>query len=101
MKLYIAGPITGIDNYLENFDDAAVRLVEKGYEVASPTWFSAQGEMLGWTWHDYMKATIQMMLNCDGVAYLDGWEKSKGTTIEVKLANKLNMEVNHLEDWLL
>lgn len=99
MKLYIAGPITGIENYLENFDKAAVELVNKGFEVASPTWFSAQGEMLGWDWNTYMKATIQMMLNCDGVALLPGWDNSRGAAIERELAERLGMKIKALSEW--
>ena len=101
MKLYIAGPITGIENYRENFDQAAVQLVDKGYEVASPTWFDLQGQMLEWTWNDYMKATIQMMLNCDAVAYLPGFEASKGSVMEIELAKRLGMDVQPLEEWLV
>lgn len=99
MKIYVAGPITGVEGYRQNFEKACEYLVDEGYEVASPTWFDAQGEMLQWGWNEYMRATIQMMLNCDGVALLDGWEKSKGAQVEVDLANKIGIPVHDLTDW--
>lgn len=99
MKLYIAGAITGVENYRHHFEKAAEYLVDEGYDVASPTWFDAQGEMLQWGWNEYMRATIQMMLNCDGVALLDNWVDSKGAKVEVDLANNVGIEVRPWNEW--
>lgn len=41
----------------------------------------------------WMKHNIRMLRSCDaiGVLKIDGWEKSEGVAIEMKLASKLNL----------
>jgi len=100
VKLYIAGPITGVDNHQVNFDKAATTLVERGFEVANPCWLDDQGAACGWGWEDYMKATLTMMLACDGVALIEGWERSKGAALEIQVANGVGMPVHDVTAWL-
>lgn len=58
MKLYIAGPMTGLPEFnYPAFMDAERRLIAAGYEIENP---AAPGQVDGWTWQDYMKRGIDV-----------------------------------------
>ena len=40
-----------------------------------------------------------MLDGCDSVATLHGWEKSRGATLEVHVAQALGMQVESVEWW--
>ncbi len=87
MKLYLAGPITGVPDYRERFARAADELRAMGHEVVNP---AAEPEVDGWTWADYMRRALRMMLGCDGIALMEGWLGSKGARLEAYLATVLD-----------
>lgn len=91
MKVYISGPMTGMENLNRAaFLTAAEQLQRRGYEPVNP----AEVELaLGATWSDYMRADLKLLMDCDAVAVLDGWRRSKGAKLEVHIAEKLGMLV--------
>ena len=97
MKLYISGPITGVSNYQENFIKAEAVLKRAGYEVINPCVVVLAENA---TWEAYMKADIPLMLTCDGVAVLPGWEDSTGARLEVDIAQRLNMPIKDVYGWI-
>lgn len=97
MKLYIAGPITGIKDFEVVFADAHEQLLAVGHEVENPC--DNEDSSQDYSWEDYMKMGLMQMLACDGVAVLPDWEKSRGATIEVELAEKLGYPVKTVEEW--
>lgn len=52
----------------------------------------------------WLAATQQLMLNCDAVVLVDGWERSHGTRAEVVAARQAGIPVfehlRDLEDWV-
>jgi hypothetical protein len=48
-------------------------------------------------WHEAMKRCIGQLVQCDGVALLRGWQQSRGATLELKLAQEMNIPVVHVE----
>lgn len=88
MKLYLSGAITGIDNYKKIFDSYEQILSNQGYDVVNPAKIDL-GE--GATWEQYMKIDLKMMLDCDIIAMIPGWENSGGAKIEKELAEKLGL----------
>ena len=48
-------------------------------------------------WHKAMRACIQRLMMCDGIALLQGWQNSKGANIELKLASDLHIPVVYIE----
>ena len=89
MKIYIAGPITGVIDYKRRFQAAERRLKRMGHTVINPALLP---EGLGNT-EDYMKICYPMIDSCDAVYVLDGWRESKGACLEVKHAEAESKKV--------
>lgn len=52
------------------------------------------------TWLDFMRLDIKMLMDCDAVAMLDGWQDSRVAVIECRLAESLGFRVKPLADFL-
>ena len=96
MKIYLAGPMRGIEEYnFPRFREAAEQLRGRGYEVVSPheldeaEWELA--EQIELTTKAYMRRDLPLMLDCDGVVVLEGWTASKGALIEWTVAIQCGM----------
>jgi hypothetical protein len=112
LRLYVAGPMTGLPgrNY-DAFRTATRELTDTGYTAIDPSEIDALHEFENarqgckvcrrgtHSWHWYMKRAIGMMVSCDGVATLPGWENSKGAKAEVELALMLEMPVASVDTW--
>jgi hypothetical protein len=97
MKLYISGPMTGMPELnFPAFHAAAKELRERGYEVCNPAEKNEEANP-DMQWIDYMRLDIKMLMDCDGVAYLPGWENSRGAKIEIELALSLGLPVRPYE----
>ena len=96
MRLYIAGPMTGHEDYnYEAFNDAEKLLKSVGYEVLNP---ARQG--YGKEYHEYLELAIADVFACDGIALLPHWEHSPGAKAEVALADALKKDASELGIWL-
>lgn len=103
MKLYVAGPMSGLPDWnYPAFAEAAKALRVAGYMVENPGegYEGTEGTVDGWTWEDYLRRALRQMLTCEAVALLDGWESSKGARLEVATAEALSMPVRSVEEWL-
>ncbi len=100
MKIYLAGPMTGIKDYnYPAFNAEAARLRALGYTVENP----AQNPACD-SWEGYMKQAICQLVKCDSVAFLPGWSNSRGALIERALAFDLKIPVcaaNEVTDFCL
>lgn len=100
-KLYIAGKMTGMPEFnFPAFHEAAAELRAAGYEVQNP----AEGEHnrdLTKPWNFYMRHDIRMLLDCDGLALLEGWSGSKGAQLEYHIATAIEMPALPVEKWIL
>lgn len=80
-RVYISGPITGVDNYEENFKKMATSLTGLGYEVINPAAFNdALPNTL--SYEEYLKFDLSLLNMCDTICLLKGWEKSLGANRE-------------------
>lgn len=113
MKLYIAGPMTGYPDYnFANFDRVAKLLREKGFMVINPAEidrvYGYTEEILRTMSDREVKGIMKLIVmrdilaifECDGIALLEGWEHSKGTQVEIALANLLNIPVKPYSQWI-
>lgn len=91
MKIYIAGPMSGIQDFnYPAFHAEAKRLRDLGHEVENP----AENPVppCG-SWTGYMRMALRQLVDCECVALLPGWTDSKGAVIEYNLAQALEMPV--------
>jgi hypothetical protein len=96
-KVYISGPMTGYPEYNRPaFSAAADYLRDRGYEPVNP----AEVELgPGATWEQYMREDLKLLMDCEAVVLLPGWEKSRGATLEASIAGRLGMTVRPLEEF--
>ena len=113
MKIYIAGPITGMPNHNEQaFADAERRLRENGEDPVNPftianrlstVYGEIQKSFDALYSNPYSKESelarrmidmdIKELSKCDAIYLLPGWRKSKGTLNELQHARKLGLAV--------
>lgn len=93
-RIYIAGPMTGLDNYnREAFIEAARQIATKTNLIPVHTAWVRDGL----DWEEYMELAQDMLSLCDLVCVLPGHMESKGAQIEVKLARDAGMPVIELD----
>ena len=94
MKIYIAGPMTGLpDCNREAFNRAATILESQGHVVLNPAILPD-----GLEHHEYMEICISMLMVCERVVLLPGWEKSKGAVIERFYAEQFKLDIKYWGD---
>ena len=95
-KVYISGPITGRDltECKVDFNSAELWLTGLGYDVINPMSYDTIEDG---TWEDYMKKDLKMLLDCDYIYMLDGWEKSRGARLEYNVACDVGIELLSLD----
>ena len=79
--VYIAGPITGVENYRETFKQAEEDLEALGYIPLNPA-----NLPVGMTNADYARIDLAMLGCADAILLLEGWTKSNGALLEEKYA---------------
>jgi hypothetical protein len=98
MKLYIAGPMSGLPQHnFPAFFAAAEKLRAMGHEVINPAEVD-QGETP--TWAACMRNDIPLLVSCEAVVRLPGWQDSKGARLEVAIAAELGMSRLDLADFV-
>lgn len=109
MKIYLAGPMTGIEDW--NFP-AFFKLEEDILKFApetlvinpahndGPTYEealeSANSKRYSWDW--YMRRDLKHVLEADALCVLPGWQNSKGASLEVHVANSLGLPIYVFQD---
>jgi len=112
MKLYIAGPMTGLPQFNVPLFDAVTKLLrDQGHEVISPAELdskdvrtealaSSDGKLdpgqkiAGETWGDMLARDVKVIAD-DGVTHvvvLPGWTKSRGARLEAFVACLCGLE---------
>jgi hypothetical protein len=101
MKVYLAGPMTGLPDYnFPAFMKAATSLRELGHTVFNP----AEADLQMWgdmetikqeaNYRDCLRVDLNWILDhAEVIALLPGWVDSKGATLELMLAELLGLEV--------
>lgn len=117
MKVYTAGPMTGIPQFnYPAFERAAAELRRKGYDVVSPAELddpsdkaaalaSVDGAMLqysngtGKTWGDFLARDVKLLADdgIEAIVVLDGWEQSRGARLETFVGHLCGMRILRFE----
>jgi hypothetical protein len=95
MKLYISGPMTGIDEHnFPAFNAAAEKVRSMGYQAVNPVDINPDTAT---PWVMCLRADLKALCDCDGIVLLPGWEKSVGAQLELHVAHRLAMSVHFIE----
>lgn len=96
MRIYVIGPVSGHDDLnVPAFEHARKALRESGFVPLVPHDFVPDGA----DWQAAMRRSLETLVKADGVAYLEGWQKSHGARLEWKVARALGIEVAAVENW--
>jgi len=92
MKVYLAGPMSGIPEHnYPLFHAEAARLRALGWRVVNPA--EINGPNSG-GWANCMRRDIEQLVTCGMVFTLPGYEGSKGAMLEVHIARELGILVH-------
>ena len=93
--VYVSGPMSGLpDHNYAAFAAAQARLEAEGYRVRSP---HRIGQREGWAWEDYMRRAVALLVQCDAIHMLPGWETSHGARLELSIAQQLGFTVTYAD----
>lgn len=91
-RIYLSLPISGYD--LEERRETAmqteVRLHSLGYDVVSPLGSNWEA---GLTTQEYMQRDLEMLLTCDAIYLMTGWNRSAGCHCELCVATACGLDV--------
>lgn len=101
MKIYIAGPMRGLPEWnFPAFDEAERRWRSFGHIAFSP---AATDRALGYLpttegvdqehLKHVMLSDIACLYSADAIALLPGWQNSRGTAVELALAQFLGLDI--------
>ena len=97
MRLYVIGPVTGRrDLNRPAFEAARVELDEAGYDATIPHDVVPPDA----TREQAMRASVRMLLECDGVAVLPDWSGSDGAKLEKKVADACGIYAHDVDAWV-
>jgi hypothetical protein len=93
--------MTGIPDYnYPEFERVTGLLRAEGFDVISPHEHSLDRNNPSYDWCFWLRLGIQQLIQCDRVAYLNGWRGSRGAVAEISLASNLGM-CPRLWEWFL
>lgn len=99
MRLYQAGPMTGIpDHNYPEFRRVTEFLRSLGHKVESPVELNEiygivpnpDGSITAEELALCFKRNVESIFWCEGIALMDGWSESSGARVEAQLGIKLN-----------
>jgi len=92
VKVYVAGPMTGLPEFNRPaFFAAESHLKELGAVVMNPAILPD-----GFSHDSYMRIAIPMLMECEAVAFLPGWQQSKGARQEFTRAHSFGLDLYQL-----
>ena len=95
MKIFISGPMTNDPSYKKKFFNTVNYLKKKFPKaiVLNPAVFPE-----GLTDAEYMSIDLTMLKCCDIIYMLEGYENSKGASLEYHYAQYLNKKIIYQKD---
>ncbi|MBN2129327.1 MAG: DUF4406 domain-containing protein [Sedimentisphaerales bacterium] len=90
LKVYLAGPMTGLPDFnMPAFDAAADRLRQRGWNVINPAeHFDGRTDLPR---DMYLRADLGELVRCNAIALLPGWQESQGARMEYFVARELGI----------
>ena len=95
-RVYISGPINGVEGYIDNFKAAEKYLLDKGHEVINPV--AVSDALPNMEYEELMALDIMLITMCESIYMMKGWNKSLGCNREYGYAIARNMNVIFQQD---
>nr|DAR78146.1 MAG TPA: protein of unknown function (DUF4406) [Caudoviricetes sp.] len=96
MKIYISGPMSGIQGFnKQSFMMAEAKLRLIGHSPFNPSWLKYDK---CWSSEDMLSVDLAALALCDGIYLLEGWEDSKGANVEYDYAVKNGKKIFYAEN---
>ena len=98
VKVYVSGPVSNraFEDTKQHFRRIAAELRSSGLTPVDPTLIeqsSSPEENALKGWEDFMREGIKLLMDCDAIYMLEGYEHSRGAKLEWQLADKLGMHI--------
>ena len=92
MKTYISGRISGrpLAQARREFEQAEIKLRRFGLSPISPMDNGLPDDA---PWEDHMGRDIAMLLRCQAIYMLPGWQQSEGATLEYRIARQRRIRI--------
>ena len=91
MATYISGPMSNMPDFnRQAFINKGAELALAGRLVVNPVHNGMPAES---EWHEHMRADIAMLMRCDTIHMLPGWQRSRGARLELHIAMELGMAI--------
>lgn len=92
LRAYLSGPISGYDmnERSKAFSEVEELIREPGIEVVNPLNNGLPDDA---EWSDHMLRDLEMLIDCDMIVLLPGWQHSRGSLTEVRFARKMGLLV--------
>lgn len=96
-RVYISGPIKGyeLSERKEAFRRVQRQLMRKGLTTVNPF---ENGVPDYYPDDVHLREDLKLLLGCDGIRMLEGWEKSVGARLELLVACHVGIKVIHEDD---
>lgn len=89
--VYISGPMSGYEDFnYPAFNELASHLRSLGFPVMNPADF---GYKDGEDWAACLKRDLAVVVHCDAIIAMEGWQKSRGANLEIYVAKALGIPV--------
>lgn len=106
MRVYLSGPMSGHpDNNFPAFNAYASALRGLGLDVVNPAEIDVgipEPAESSLEWRDFynacMRADIKALCDCQAIAMMPGWERSKGAHLELHIAHRVGLAVHMVDD---
>ena len=95
---YVSGPVTGVENYREAFDQVCAEYREAGYLVINPCDAFGSAPPDPGDYEKFMRFHVASILTADLMVMLPGWEHSRGACFEKALADMIGLAVVFVEE---
>lgn len=80
LRIYISGPMSGKDNYLNEFLQATQTIRSAGHIPVNPA--ALETVFPDADREEYLKFDLALLAECDAVYFLPGWRESRGANRE-------------------
>ena len=80
LRIYISGPMSGNDNYLNEFLQATQTIRSAGHIPVNPA--ALETVFPDAEREEYLKFDLALLAECDAVYFLPGWRESRGANRE-------------------